>query len=314
MPLAPLPAPAKRVTVIPLHNVPPSIVAYQLDPAHNPKPPNWEQIQFGFPQVPEKFKIPAPPSITPALDAFAGVGRKLELQARWVQIDADILPTALPAWQKLGAGAWTRVASPEELRALEILQATGTASIVNRQLDALNNQTANLSFSPFTTFELPLADPNSIDDMVIPRPQTNPIFDSPPYIPNLAKPESKLPEMAPMPNVGGKNDPPFIAPLPTPNFSARPQSRELADLMAYKFQIRPTLIGDRTFSLELRSLNSADNMAATSTLNQGETAVFSLPNILMQSPNKVRRTFLLVTPQLALPPIFPNSKVPRLKP
>lgn len=261
------------------------------------------QAQQAF--TPEKappLLVPMAPVQTPALNAFAGVGRPLQLQTRWVQIDADILPTALPAWNNLGAGTSSHVAAPDELRALEILVASGTVTVSSQQLNVVNNQTANLSFSPFTIVEsLPLLPQGPIDDMIIPRADSR--FDvPPPYIPNLASPESKLPEMAPMPMPGGKNDPPFIAPIPAPNPYSRPQmSRELAELMAYRFQIRPTLIGDQ-IALALRSLNSADNIAATATVNPGETVVYSLPNILeLQGPDKVRRTFLLVTPRLAMP-------------
>ncbi len=320
VPLAPLPAPEKRVTVIKLRNVLPSVLAYQLDPAHNPQPPNWEKIQLVRPPIPEAFKSPAPLSPTPSLDAFAGVGRRLELRARWVQIDADALPTALPAWNALDAGA--RIASPRELAQMALLRSLGSALVTGQTIYTANNQNASLSFSPVARIEAPtilnpeIFERGPIDDMVIPIPQTNPIFDAPPYIPNLAKPESRLPEMAPMPGAGDKNDPPFGRDLRTPNPDARPQmSRELADLMAYKFQIRPTLIGDKTFALELRSLNSANNVAAISTINAGETAVFALPNIseFLQNKDaatyKARRTFLLVTPSVA-----PAQTVPSRSP
>lgn len=248
------------------------------------------------------------PRKTPALDAFANVDRAVELQARWVQIDADAVPTALPDWSKLGPGAWSHVASPAELTRLDLLGSLGAGSVFNQKIYAKNNQAASLSFSPFVRIQVPLTpDPVPLDEMIIPP--SDSIFDSSPYIPNLAKPESKLPEMAPMPGAGGKNDSPFASQNPY----LRPQmSPELADLMAYKFQLRPTLVGDRTFTLELKSLNSADNVAATATLNQGETVVFSLPNILMvQSAKKIRRTFLLVTPRLATPPNL-MPKVPIL--
>lgn len=251
------------------------------------------------------FAVPRAPSQTPALDAFAGVGSELQLQARWVQIAAAALPTALPAWQKLGAGAGSHVATPEELRALQLLNSTGVASTSDQQINATNNQNANLSFSPFTRIEIPVtipfSEPGPIDDMIIPRSAAG--FEAPQtYIPNLAKPESKLPDMAPMPGIGGKYDLPFTAPLPNP--STRPQmSRELADLMAYKFQIRPTIIGQQ-IALTLRSLNSADNIGAVARVDYGETVVFSLPNVVMIAgrTNEIRRTFLLVTPRLAPQP------------
>lgn len=243
---------------------------------------------------------PITPSQTPALDAFAGVGRRIDLHARWVQIDAEVLFNAFPAWSKLGASAWSHVATSRELAQLALMRSGGAVAVSERQLKAINNQPANLSFAPFKILkitEVPmLSESGPLDDMVIP-------LAPPPYIPNLAQPESKLPAMAPMPGAGGKNDPPFIAPIPAP---PRPQmSRELAELMSYKFSLRPTLVGDGTFALELKSLNSANNIAATATANQGETVVFSLPNILefIQSDDKskVRRTFLLVTPRVATP-------------
>lgn len=237
----------------------------------------------------------APRANTPTLDAFAGVGRQLQLKARWVQIDADVLRTAFPAWNT--AGASSHVASFDELRALEILRAAGTASVTEQQINAVNNQTANLSFAPFSfTFikQPELTQKGPIDDMVIPRENSA----LTPHIPNLATPESKLPQMAPMPNLGSKE----YSQLPAPDPEKRERvSRELAELMGYKFKIRPTLIGQQIV-LELQSLNSASNIAAKARADQGETVVFSLPNILMlQGASKIRHTFLLVTPTLATP-------------
>lgn len=322
VPMTPLPT--KRVTIIPLRNVPANVLAYQLDPAHNSEPANWEQIQLARPPIPDAFKSDksdAPQSITPALEAFANDNRLIEFQLRWLQIEADAVTTALPTWEKLGAGAWSHVASPAELTRLELMKALGVSSQTQQQIYGLNNQTTSLSFSPLLRIEAPTSldfVPEPLDDMVLPRSQTNPIFDAMPYMPNLARPESKLSEMAPMPGARGQNDAPFSDRLPAPKSAPDPEkrervSRQLSELMGYKFQLRPTITGDRAFALELKSTNSGDNIAAKATLEPGETAVFSLPNIFMISGTvqKVRRTFVLITPRLMPTPKMPGTTVPK---
>ena len=250
------------------------------------------------------LKLDKAPGQTPALDAFAGLGSPLQLQARWVQIDADALPTALPAWN--AAGTSSHVATPDELIALEILKASGTAWVTEQKIKATNNQSANLSFAPFKVFTFNAATPlpplGPIDDMIIPR--GNSRFDAPQsYIPNLAKPESQLPQMAPMPGIGGKYGLPFSAPLlPSAPDVLPQQSTQPSGFLNYKFQLRPTLIGNE-IALELRDSNSANAAASTAQVKAGETVVFSIPNVLMALGNgKSRRTFLLVTPRRAPQP------------
>ncbi len=260
------------------------------------------------------LKLTPKPAQTPALDAFAGASTQLQLQARWVQIDADNLPKNLPAWNK--GGAWSQIATPDELKTLERLKQTGVASINEQQLSALNNRNAEISYPLFTSYRLvqPLPpNPGPLDDMVIPRGDLRiitPIV--PPYnMPNLAKPDSRLPEMAPMPGINGKLDPPFISPIP----NSRLQTAPPLGALAYKFQLRPTIIGDQ-IALDLRSVDSAQNIASLARANYGETVVFSLPNIveLLQSERvggalyyRTRRTFLLVTPRV-LPPAKSDLK------
>ena len=264
--------------------------------------PALSQAQLAPEQAPTLL-LPKASSQTPALDAFAGVATQLQLQVRWVRIDAANLPANLPAWNKAGASAgasagandkvntWSHVATPAELKTLEVMNRIGLASTTNQQIGATNNQTAALSFAPFTTFSIQMPKPGPLDEMIIPR--TKPDSAAPPiYIPNLAKPESRLPDMAPMPGAGGKNDPPFIDQFGMPNLRDLPRtlpqmSPELAELMAYKFQIRPTVIGDQV-ALDLRSLNSADNIMSLARANHGETVVFALPNIveLPQKPGR----------------------------
>ena len=241
---------------------------------------------------------------TPALDAFAGVATQLQLQTRWVSIDADKLPANLPAWNK--GGAWSHVATLEELKTLELMNKTGNVTVTDQPLRALNNQTIDFTYSPFKRFRFiqpPPFDSGPIDDMIIPR--DKPRFEMiQPYMPNLAKPESRLPEMAPMPGASGKLDPPFIKPSPAPA-----PATEFGELLAYKFQLRPTIIGDQ-IALDLRSTNSAENITSLARADYGETVVFALPNIveLLQSQGsqesggalyyRARRTFLLVTPRV----------------
>lgn len=240
-----------------------------------------------------------PRANTPALDAFAGVGRELQLQVRWVQIDADNLFIALPAWVKLGTAASSHVATPDELSALKLLEQTGVASTFDQQVGAINNQNAIVSFARFAPFkfilpsEMPFPNPGPLDDMVIPREKSA----QTPHIPDLAKPESNLPDMAPMPNAGDKT----YSQLPAPNPYVRPQaSSEFEDLMVSKFQIRPTVTGQQV-ALELRDLNSLGKVATNGRANLGETVVFPLPSIFYRVSGiarAVRRAFLLVTPTL----------------
>ena len=264
------------------------------------------------------LQLPMSPTQTPALDAFAGLNTQLQLRARWVRIDSANLPKNLPTWNR--GGASSHVATPEELKALELLIHTGLATVDEQQVRALNNQSAALSF-PLSVGDLSFAPSVGIrlveplapvvgppDDMIIPH--ANARFAPPPYIPNLAKPESRLPEMAPMPGIQGKLEPPFIAPLPRPDFNSRPQmSPQTGERLDYQFQIRPMIVGNQ-IALDLRSVNAAQNFTSLTKANYGETIVFSLPNMVEfigsneQMGNiirfKTRRTFLLVTPQLAL--------------
>ena len=270
--------------------------------------PSIAQAQLSAEEAPS-LQLPRPFSQTPSLDAFAGASTQLQLRARWVQISDANLPQNLPAWNK--PGAWSHVATPAELKTLELLAQTGLAKTTDQQIGALNNQSASLSYPPFTSFgsldspKFESGDLGSLDDMIIPRDKPN-LDAAPPYIPNLAKPESRLPDMAPMPNVGDRD----ALPLPNPSFSIRPQtSPELDELLAYKFQIRPTIIGQQ-IALDLRSLDSAENIKSLARADFGETVVFALPNIVefLQSQGadgnqyKARRTFLLITPRLAPPP------------
>ena len=279
------------------------------------------QAQFAGNPAPElapSLQLPRTPAQTPALNAFAGMNTQLQLQARWVRIDSANLPKNLPAWNK--DGAWSHVATPEELKRLELLIHTGIASVDEQQLRALNNHRAALSFPPFTSVRFVQSsapNPGPIDDMILPREKPG-LDTTQPYIPNLAKPHSRLPEMAPMPGINGKLDPPFIAPLPARDSSVRPQmSHESADSMAYKFQISPTISGEQ-IALELyvfyAALRSARDVSAMATAKAklGETVVFSLPNMVefIESEQSVdgffrlqtRRTFLLVTPRIAPQP------------
>ena len=258
------------------------------------------------------LKLTPRPAQTPALDAFAGVATQLQLQARWVQIDADKLPKNLPAWNK--GGAWSHVATPDELKTLELMKRTGNVSVTEQPLRALNNQTVALTYSPFKSIRVlqpPPFDSGPIDDMIIPR--DKPRFETiQPYMPNLAKPESRLPEMAPMPGAGGRLDPPFIKPSPAP---APAPATEFGELLAYKFQLRPTIIGDQ-IALDLRSTNSAENIISLARADYGETVVFALPNIVEFLQNgqvdgiirfQTKRTFLLVTPRV-MPPAKSDSR------
>ena len=260
--------------------------------------------------VPPTLSLPKTSSQTPALDAFANAGQTIELRVRWVQIEPNVLATALPAWSQLGDALWSRIVSPRELQALTVLQATGASFVSDQQVKTTNNQIAKLSFSPFSRItlrsEMPLSDPGPIDDIVIPR--TKPTFDAPqPYIPNLAKPQSKLPEMAPMPGISSKFNSPLVAPLPNPNTYVVPlKSRELTDMATRKFQLRPTINGEQ-IALELRNFDAAGVVArdaATATMKPGETVVFAVHSLMMLSAGRTvygieRRTFLLVTPTLA---------------
>ena len=270
------------------------------------------------PQLAPSLQLPKARSQTPTLDAFANAGQTLPLRVRWVRIDSAKLPANLPAWNK--GGAWSHVATPEELKRLELLKQTGIASVNEQQLRATNNQTLALSFAPLafveSLSEKSLSKSGPIDEMIIPRVESR-FVPPPPYIPNLARPKSRLPEMAPMPGAGGKLDPPFIAPIPVPDPAKNERVRRvLPELMRYKFQLHPTISGDQ-IALDLRSLNSADNIAATSRAKLGETVVFSLPNMIeFLGSNEVRgniirfqtrRTFLLVTPRLALDSRRPNQ-------
>ncbi len=234
--------------------------------------------------------LPKPSRPTPALDAFAGASTQLQLQARWVQIDNAALLANLPAWNK--AAARSHVATHDELVTLEILRATGAASINNQQISALNNQAAELWFAPLTEINEGIEIvPTPPDEMIIPRAASP--FAAAPYIPNLAKPESKLSQMAPMPGINSKLGVRLIEPLPAPKFYSRPFVR----MVNSKFQLRPTLTGER-IALELRNLGAAQGRPMTATLNPGETAVFSLPAANFElSKATARRSFLLVTPR-----------------
>lgn len=264
--------------------------------------------QFSQQVTPPALMPAAPRAITPALDAFAYVGRQLQLKARWVQIDAVALAKNLPDWDKPGASS--HAAALGELKALEVLRATGVASVTEQRINATNNQIANLSFplSSFTFIKQPaLAPRGPIDDMVIPHDTSR--FDGPQTdMPNLAKPESRLPEMAPMPGLGSKFDLPFTAPILPSNPYIIPQSsRGTANFLAYKFQLRPNFIGEE-IALELRDSNLANSVPLKATVKPGETVVFSIPNVLLAlGSGKVRRTFLLVTPTLpASAPALPK--------
>lgn len=237
----------------------------------------------------------APRAITPALDAFAQAGRGLQLKARWVRVDADILPTAFPAWKADGTSS--HVATRDELRALDVVFATGAASITQQNIRATNNQIARLTFSPFTSFQLqqpflPLPAPGPIDEMIVPRSAAPRIV-----MPNLAKPESRLPAMAPMPGMGSKFDLPLTAPLPAPRYYVVPQaSPQASNFMDYKFELRPNFVGEE-IALELRDSSQANSVPMRATVKAGETVVFSIPDVLMVLGNrKSRRTFLLITP------------------
>ena len=268
------------------------------------------------------LELPKPSSQTPALDAFAGLNTQLQLQVRWVQINSADLPSNLPAWDKLGTSS--HVATTDELKTLELLKHTGLASVEKQQVRALNNQSAtlsfalpvgDLSFAPSVGIRLveplaPVAGPP--DAMIIPRGNAN--FAAP-YIPNLARPQSRMPAMAPMPGIKGKLDPPVIVRIPAPDSNLRPQmSPQSGERLDYQFQIRPMIVGNQ-IALDLRSVNAAQNFTSLTKANYGETIVFSFPNMVEYlGSNEVmgniirlqtRRTFLLVTPQLAL-----NSRKP----
>ena len=262
--------------------------------------PTVAQAQFQPDSAPEKapsLQLPPTPVKTPALDAFASASTQLQLQARWVRIDSAALLANLPAWSKTSTR--NPVATPDELKTLEILRATGMASLFSRQISALNNQATELWFAPLDlTGGGPRVRklPGALDERIIPRAATS--FAAAPYIPNLAKPESKLPEMAPMPGKNGNLGARLIEPLPAPN----PYSRPLVGTFASKFQLRPTITGER-IALELRRLDVANGHADTATLNPGETAVFSLPDRNFElSKATMRRNFLLITPRAIMQP------------
>lgn len=266
------------------------------------------QMVPSVPAAPRIAPFVAPRAITPALDAFADVGRQLQLKTRWVQIDANVVAKNFPAWN--AARASSHVATPDELRSLEILRATGAASVTERKINATNNQIAKFSFSPFDvirqTRTLKLPELGPINDMVIPRDKA--LSDARQIeMPNLAKPQSKLPEMAPMPGIDGEFGFPFTAPLPAPIPYVIPQpSRETTDFLAYEFQLRANFIGEE-IALELRSSNAASSIPLKATVKAGETVVFAVPNVLIMQGRvdmhaKIRRAFLLVTPALPQTP------------
>ena len=310
--LVPLPAPEKqlsktRLRAIQIRNVPSNIIAWQLDPAHNSPPPGYELTQFETGQTPAdsgpNLLLPQD-LVAPLTELFVPVG-DLELTAHWIQLDNEILAAELPAWNALGRSAWTRVATESERQTLEKLNQARKIAPVTQQLYATDKQPNIISYLPSLRLADLLREPTlkaPLDEMVIP---TNPsLYDAPPYIPNLAETDPRLPEMAPMPGAGGSN-----VPTPTPkqlppnpagpyvNPYLRSKPGGIADMAGFKFQLTPLVEADKSITLTLAGFDVPANSFSVAKVEEGQTAVFSLPNILSAEQGQTLRVFLLVTPR-----------------
>ena len=314
VPLTPVAPSAPRVTAIPIRNVPANIIAWQLDPEHNPMPPGVELMQFKSGQ--------APGAMGPLTEMFVPVG-ELELTAHWIQLDSATLAKELPAWNALGTNAWSRVATESERQTLEKLNQARQIVPVTQQLYATSGRPNIISYSPVrrttdlfggpTAQEIPVPSAPS-DAMVIP---TNPsLYEAPPYIPNLAQTDPRLPEMAPMPGAGELKPTPAmpnpLEPYLNPNLRGKPGG--INEMEGFKFQLMPLIEADKTIALTLTGLDAPANSVAAVKVNEGQTAVFSLPNIPAVAVGQTRRVFLMVTPRKRATFLFQLPQNPQVAP
>ena len=312
----PPPATETRLRTIVIRNVPSAIIAYQLDPAHNPPPP-------GF--VPAQLQREGN-AITPALDAFAGIGR-LDLLAQWIQLDAATLDQELPSWKDLSAIGNARVLTPAEKQTLDKLNASGQIAPVTQRVFAFDKRPAFLSYLPFRPVIQSQIAPSlrEVPRDILPQPRPDSLFANPPYIPNIAETAPMLEQMAPMPNGGNRAlqpdaPPPELPPdtlilppksgtTPGANPYLRSAPGDLGDMLGFKFQLTPTLTDGKNMVVQLRGFEQSPdkpNYVAGVELAEGQSAVFSLPQLVLSRGGQTRRIFLLVTPR-RVPEVAPVS-------
>lgn len=317
IPLAPVPV---KMRAIKIRNLPATIVAWQLDPTHNPRPIGYDLTQFKRDQKDSK-------SVTPALDEFAVAGR-LDLLAQWVQIDTATLARELPGWNDFGALGGTRIVTPQERQTLDKLNASAQIVPVTQRIFAVDGKPAFVSYAPSLSLVQPAINPSSsevpgtiqsVDPGILPQPPIDSLFANPPYIPNLADVTPMLLYMAPMPNMGSQPAPPISGSAPAfsnSNPYLRAQQGTLQDMLGFKFQLTPVIEDDKGVSMQLLGIEKPSNRTpyfSSVKVFEGQTAVFSIPNIAVLSQSvvsQVSRVFLIVTPHV-LPSLPKTSSAPR---
>ena len=295
--LAPAPATKSRLTAIQIHNAPSGYIAWILDPAHN-APPSAQLAQFARDQKPQ----------TPALNQFAA-NQRFDLLVQWIEIDGETLKRELPTWNVLGALGWTRIATPKERETLDTLSAARAIAPVRQRIFALDKSPRALSYLPLRPItEAPPVLREVPIPAIEPQPQADSLFAAPPYIPNFAEVNPMLPQMAPMPNSARNAQPqlpgaPFDLNVNPGAFTINPYLRAepggAGQMQGFKFQLTPSRGDDQTIALKLNRLSALPDAGSTVRMREGETAVFSLPDVISPTPDKARRTFLLVTPRVA---------------
>ena len=293
------PLPNTRTRVIRVYNQPASLLAWQLDPAHNPPPPGVLARPGRNAEIGEASKTA---SATPQLDALANAPKSIELRARWMQIDIEILAKELPEWNNLGATNWTRALPQIESLMIESLIAAGKVAPVTQQFVAFEGQPSILSYLPFRPIIEPSLRevPRSLKPSQNPNaPDGNRIFADPPYIPNIAATVPMLPYMAPMPGAdaganaganaiaGTQENLPVGPEAATANSYVRSAPGGIEQMLGSRFQLTPALGADNNFILTLRKIDGLP-APALARITEGETTTLALPNVFSLGDGKAR--------------------------